>query len=87
MGTPSFSIRGLVTGIDRCAIEGVFHPSVVLTIDVDGAFTKIIMPDGVLRQAKDVVVGRAVDVSGKVLNFPAHRVHFATELRLLHAVQ
>jgi hypothetical protein len=86
MRMPSFSIRGFVKSIDRCAIEGMSHPSVVLTIDVDGAFTKIIMPDGVLRQAKELVIGRAVDVSGEVLNFPAHRVHFATKLRLLRAL-
>ena len=83
----TFSIRGIVADLDGTIDGEPFHPSIVLVVEADATFTRVIAPREVLQRFGDTVaVGCSLCVHGEVHRFPDRPAHVATELLRLETL-
>ena len=76
----SFAFRGTIADLDETTPDEPCHPSLVLVIEVDQTFSRVIAPDGVLDGRRQLLcAGRPIEVFGEVKRYS----HIATELRLV----
>jgi hypothetical protein len=79
----SFALRGRVADLDETTADEPWHPAVVLLLEVDDAFWRVIVPSSVLNGRRErLCAGRPVAVFGELHESPRGFSHVASEVRL-----
>jgi hypothetical protein len=80
----SFALRGIVADLDETTTDEPWHPAVVLLLEVDGAFARVILPSRVLDGKQELLcAGRPVWVRGEVKESLRGLWHVASEVRFM----
>jgi hypothetical protein len=82
----AFSFQTVIADVDETVEGEPFHPALVLLLELDEDFIRVVLPDAVLSGRRELLaVDRSVQVAGEVRDSPYGPVHVATELRLLNS--
>jgi hypothetical protein len=80
----AFHLRGHIADLDEATADEAKDPTLVLTMDTDVGVLRILVPDSVIQNRRDLLcAARPVEVIGKVRTLSARPMHVATELRLV----
>ena len=79
----TFFFQTTIADIDGTVESDPEHPSLVLILEMDENFIKVVVPDGVLAGRRELLaVGETVKVSGEVKHGPYGAIHVASDLSL-----
>jgi hypothetical protein len=80
----AFSFRSIIADTDSTVIGEPHHPSVVLVLELDEDFIRVIVPDNIAGGRRELLsVNRRVRVVGEVEECEYGPRHVASELQLL----
>jgi hypothetical protein len=83
----TFAFRGTIADIDETTSDEPCHPSVVLIVEIDESFSRVVVPESVLEARREFLcVGRPIHVLGEVKDSRHGPHHVATEMRLVGTV-